>query len=237
MQLLKNKTKKEKVLLGGITFIFAGFVALIAAYILHMDSRTINADLYVYDAGHRLDYTGHTKIFRTDDRLVLRNGENEVVLTSAPLYYKNRARLFLPEVMAAYLPSQNLFGKLNYFTEIYRDKDGVFTEKAYRKIPLGNGFLYDGADLYLFIEKAVVKWKDRSVLLEPFSYAIVIYNKSLEIYSSDGGTSIVENTGNCMVTAEMGSGYSVNLSTDILCRAGGKEQLLFSQPSKLKELE
>lgn len=224
-------------MLGGITLVFAGLVALVAAYILHMDSRTIKADLYRYEAGRRCDYPGFTRVLRFKNRFILKNGDNEFVLTSAPLYYKDRERLFIPRVMAAYRPAGNEFGKLSYFSELYREQDGVFLENAQDKTPWGDGFLYDGSDLYLFIEKTNVTWNGNMVVMEPFSYAIVIYDNRLELYPFQGGPCILEDTGKCMVMAELAGGYSINMSTDIFRRADGKEQMLFSQPSALKELK
>jgi hypothetical protein len=234
---LKKQPKKEKLLLISLTLIFAGILALIAIYILQMDGRTIKADLYRYEHGHRFDYFDSSRIFKSGDKTVLRNGGYLHLLTAAPLYYQDRERLFIPEGMAVYSPAKNSLGKVTNFTEIYQEKNGIFAESTYKRIRLEAGFLYDGSNLYIFLERTIVKWSDNTVVLEPFSYAVVIYNKSLELYPKEAGLVILEDTGNSIVSAEMENGYSVNMSTDILCGADGKEQLLFSQISALEKLE
>lgn len=237
MQLLKNTTKKEKLLLCMILLICAGFISLVGAYILHRDSRTITDDLYRYETGDRFDYQGPSKVFKTKRGFELKNGENEFLLNAAPLYYKDEERLFLPQVMAVFCPSENKFGKLDYFTEIYKENNRVFVQNQHAEIPLNNGFLYDGAGLYLFMEKTIVQWNNEAVRLEPFSYVVVQFNERLELYPSQDGKCVQEDTGICKVMAKTESGYSVNLSTGILYRADGNEQQLLSHPSNLKEFE
>jgi hypothetical protein len=140
-------------------------------------------------------------------------------------------------VMGVYCPEEKKFKKLAYFTEIYKSGNSIFVQNGGQKIPLDDGFLYNGLDLYLFVKKTTVKWNNRVFVLEPLSYAVVTYNKRLELYPYQGGGSIHEDTGDCEVMAETQSGFSINLSMDILRRADGIEQLLFFQPSSLKKME
>lgn len=232
--MLKDKTKKEKSSLWSILLICVGLVALVAVYIFQVDSRTIHADLYRYAAGQRFDYQDTSKVIKTKKGFVLKNGEKEQWLDAAPLYYQDQERIFLPKVMAAYCPFAHKFGKLDYFSEIYKDETGVFVQNGSQKIPLPNGFLYDGSDLYLFMEKTIVQWNDEVVMLEPFSYAVVLYNRRLELYSVQNGKCVLADTGICKVMAKTESGYSVNLSTDILYRVNGNEQVLLAHPLSLK---
>lgn len=233
----KSKFRKEKLLLLAILLICTGLVLAVAVYILHMDSRIIKADLYLYDTGYRFDYPGPSQIHKTEEGMMLNNKGTEIFLQMGPLYYKDQERMFLPMVMVACCPSDNKFGRLDYFTEVYQDQNGVYAQRGYHHIPLHNGFLHNGADLYIFLENTTIKWQEKSVALEPFSYAIVIYNQRLEIYSAKDGECVLEDTGVCKVIAETTSGYKIDLGTDILYRADGNEQMLFAQPSTLKELE
>jgi len=237
LQRKKGKFNRDKLLLLAISIICAGLVCAVAVYILHLDSRIIKEDLYLYDSGYRFDYPGPSRIHKTEDGMVLINKENEILLEMGPLYYKEQKRMLLPMVMVACLPSDNKFGKLDYFTEVYQDNNGIFAQRGYHTIPLGNGFLHNGKDLYIFLENTTVKWQEKSVHLEPFSYALVIYNQRLELYSAKGGECVLEDTGVCKVMAEMESGYQIDLGTDILYRPDGNEQMLFAQPSTLKELK
>jgi hypothetical protein len=234
---LKNKRIIDKLQQAIVFFICLGLVAVIALYIIHMDSRRINADLYNYDIGYRFDYPGDSKLLKTEQGIVLENEGNEILLEPVPLYYKDQERVLLPMVMVACCPSENRFGRVDYFTELSKNEHGILIKNGKRKISMSGGFLHDGKDLYLFLEKTTVKWQDKHVILEPFSYAIVIYNQRLELYPSQVEECLLEDTGVCKVMAETESGYSINLSTDILCRADGSEQMLFSQPSTIKEIE
>lgn len=233
----KSKLNKDKLLLGAILFICAGLVLAVALYILHLDSRVIKADVYLYDTGYRFDYPGPSQIHKTEEGMVLNNKGTEILLQMGPLYYKEQERMFLPTVMVACLPSDNKYGRLDYFTEVYQDKNGIYAQRGYHHIPLGKGFLHNGKDLYVFLENTTVNWQEKSVSLEPFSYAIVIYNQRLEIYSAKGGECVLEDTGVCKVIAVAESGYKIDLGTDIMYRPDGNEQMLFAQPSTLKELE
>jgi hypothetical protein len=66
------------------------------------------------------------------------------------------------------------------------------------------------------------------------SFAIVIYNQRMELYPV-GGDPILEQTGEIPVIAVCDSGYSIDLSKNILHAQAG-EILLFSQPSFLDNL-
>jgi hypothetical protein len=233
----KSKLNKDRLLLVAIMFICAGLVLAVAVYIFQLNSRAIRADLYLYDTGYRFDYPGPSQIHKTEKGMVLESNGGEILLEMGPLYYKDQERMLLPMVMVACLPSDNRFGKLDYFTEVYQDNNGIFAKRGYHHIPLGKGFLHNGKDLYVFLENTTVNWQEKSVSLEPFSYAIVIYNQRLEIYSAKGGECVLEDTGVCKVIAVAESGYKIDLGTDIMYRPDGHEQMLFAQPSTLKELK
>ncbi|MGI6145501.1 MAG: hypothetical protein ACOYED_07010, partial [Peptococcia bacterium] len=98
---LKNKRIIDKLQQGIVFFICLGLVAVIALYIIHMDSRRINADLYNYDIGYRFDYPGDSKLLKTEQGIVLENEGNEILLEPVPLYYKDQERVLLPMVMVA----------------------------------------------------------------------------------------------------------------------------------------
>jgi hypothetical protein len=233
----KRRLNKDRLLIIAIVLICAGLLSAVAVYIFFLDNRLIKEDLYLYDIGFRFDYPGPSRIQKTDEGMVLKNNGKELLLQTSPLFYKEEERIFLPTVMVACLPSERKFGRVDYFTEVYRDQDGIYAQLGWQSIPLGKGFLHDGKDLYIFLDNTTVKWQDKVVRLKPFSYAIVVYNQRLEIYSAKGGECVLEDTGACKVVAEAESGYRIDLGTDILYRADGNEQMLFAQPSTLKELK
>ncbi len=234
---VKNKGIKDKLQQGIVLFICLGLVVLIIVYIVQMGSRNVYTDLYNYDIGYRFDYPGSSSLLKTEKGVVLENEGREFLLESVPLYYKDQKRVLLPMVMVVCCPVENRFGRVDCFTELSKKDNSILIENGNHKVSVDGGFLHDGKDLYLFLEETTIKWSDKQVVLEPFSYAIVIYNQRLELYPSQIEECLLEDTGVCKVMAEMESGYSVNLSTDILYKVDGSEQMLFSQPSIIMELK
>jgi len=121
-------------------------------------------------------------------------------------------------------------------TRIY-EKDGqYYVSNNGDEVKVSDFFLFDGRDTYVFFEPITINWLNNSLELSPFSYITVKYNQSIQVY--DRSTMKFSNieTGSCNVTAKMRCNARINLSTDILQREDGQEQMLFIQPNLLEDL-
>ena len=103
------------------------------------------------------------------------------------------------------------------------------TDKYHGK--LNHYFLYDGKDLYFFIEKVTLKVNNDSVELSPYSYVIARYNNYISYYDKASDTYKTIDVGNSGITVE-NEFYKILVDKDII-DYNGENVILASDFSNL----
>ncbi|MDR1293204.1 MAG: hypothetical protein LBJ91_07425 [Clostridiales Family XIII bacterium] len=220
--------------------ILAAIVAIVIFIVMRLGAYSIDEPIYRFENGARYDYTGATEIKRDDEdgAVYLNNNDESIRLEDAPIYYDDDAgSVLLPQQMI-YVDTATLrTGRTGYNTLVNVDATGKGTALVNRnKVGIDKGFFYDGRNTYVFIEPVTVSWGGQTVELQPLSYAIVHYNLRLELYSADGETVVVEQTGNSRVQAiSADGGFTIDMGTDVLVTDKG-ESLLTTRPDLLDYL-
>jgi hypothetical protein len=235
-RLVRSRKRRPLIVFGAI-FLVVAIAVLIVYFVMQMGTVSFREPLYRYDTGIRLDYEGTTHIQRDDEEFFLKNSGRKEEIGNAPIYFPEEDKIFLTGQMVVIRPEEAKAPvRTGYFTAIEKSKEaGVFIAKINdKKVEIKKGFLFDGQDVYVFLEPMTVEWDEQSIELPAFSCAMVYYNQRLEIYPMGHEEEIaIEQTGEMTVTATAKSGaYSVDLSKDIL-KSQGNELLLFTQPSLL----
>jgi hypothetical protein len=199
--------------------------------------RTSEA-IFRYDTSLRLEYEGRSRIRRRDNVFTLENAGQSEELNGAPIYFAgDDNRFLLPNLMIVVQPGRTVPPvRTPYYTTLHY-ADGGFDLSAGDKAlnTLNDGFLFDGSNLYVFLEPVTVHWSGLEVQMPAMSYAIVHYNVRLELYPR-GGEPVVQQTGEALVEAFSADGtWRADLSKDILT-AADSEALLFTDPSLLGEI-
>lgn len=235
---MKIKMIKKETMISLIAiFLFFVIATTVIVFIIGREKVTYKNEMYQYYAGEKCDYYGETVITRQQEITKIKSGEAVFEHDTSPIYFEKQPKILLPSTMSVVLPQLNVVKKLNYFTEISEIQQGdFFVKKDGLKKVVSDCFLFDGKNLYVFLEKTTIKYLDKTIELEPFSFVSVNYNQSIEIYDYKNKKHTLEQTDVCDVVAETKSGSKISLSTDTLFRKDGQEQLLFSQPELLSEL-
>ena len=113
----------------------------------------------------------------------------KINLDSSPIYISNRDEVILPQDMSVVMPTLSCAEYLSRGYSYITFKDGIYTlttDKYQKK--LNHYFLYDGDDLYFFIEKVTLKVNNEIIELSPYSYVIAKYNKYLSYYDKNSDT-------------------------------------------------
>ena len=121
--------------------------------------------------------------------------------------------------------------KLEKGTEGFRVTDGE------RISTVDNFFFFDGLDTYYFPETTTLEWEGERIELSSFSKVEVLFNQTIEIFDYEKELYSVYEGVNGVCIATMQGNERIDLSTDILYRENGEEQMLFSQPTLLPDLE
>ncbi len=232
------KEKKRKVSLT-ILLVAAGvvIVGVAALLLIVLNTKKIDGGIYFYDTGVRFEEQG--AVIKNDDEngmYLESSGKKEtekLALSSAPLYYADRTKIFIPVDCTINIPSQRKAARISKFTEFENRQGAVFALAGNAEYGVNEGFLYDGKSTYVFLDDMTVSYNGSAVDMPALSYAIVVYNQRVELYPY-GGEPIVAQTGQTSVTASADKGYTIDLGSCILTNAEGFESLLISEPSLME---
>lgn len=231
----ESNEKKRKLSLT-MWLVAAGIVivGVSAVLLVTLNTKKIDDGIYFFDTGVRFDKQG--AVIKNDEEsgAYLENTQGstgaEKLTLSAPLYYADKQRIFVPVDCTITLPSERKTAKIAKFTEFEDKQRSVAAVIGNDEIKLNEGFLYDGKSTYVFLDDMTVTWNGHALHMPPLSYAIVVYNQRIELYPY-GGEPVVEQTGQISITASADKGYTIDLGSCILTNAEGFESLLISEPS------
>ena len=220
----KDKKSFKKILMKNAPIIcisFAAFLLLVGVLVVvfraeeEITQYTIkNERLYTYSLYHRLDMTSQVTLdYDENVTKMIYNGE-EITLMSEPIYYADKTEAIFPREMSVVFPRDDRRQKkINRYTKV--DGEGVqaVLNNTNLKYALVDAFVYDGDNVYFFIEDGTVKYGDKTVPISKFSMVVCEYRGSLAIYNYQTQQMTYEEKFEGKVTAEF-ENYSVNLSED-----------------------
>lgn len=229
----KIKIRKDvKILIISLVVIIAICIAAFITYDQYQELNEYeikNYELYQYFAGIKHEYEGELTFKRNGEITELKYKDITIDVDSTPIYFKKvKNDLLLPTNMAILIPrlmTKNY--KLPYFSRITIEENendtNAFLVKDTDKVYLDKSFLYDGADLYVFLYETTVKIGKKTITLSPLSYINVVYEGEITYYDKqkDKYEIIETHTGDVIATIDS---YKVNLSTDMI---------LYEQSNKL----
>lgn len=215
----KRIIKENYKLIIPLTLMIVLFIAFLIYYkVMISDTYTKNEniDVYQYFYGKKFEYNLTVSKNRKDVIVGITPQDLEVNYDSTPIYYQEQDIIILPKDMSVVMPTlscaEYLSKEYSYIT--YKNNIYNLTTDKYNK-QLNHYFLYDGANLYFFIEPVTLTINDEKIELSPLSYVIAVYNNSISYYDKKTDNfKIIETTDN---SATVGNEYySINISKDSL---------------------
>lgn len=202
-------------------------------------------EYYQYFYGIMEEYSGNIEVVQDDEKiqLILKDNDNKVIyLDSTPIYYKNiLGKVLFAKEMELVMPDKGIY-KLSKFTNIIQENRNMYTKKFNKKetTALDNAFLFDGNDLYFFLEETVITVGETEFTVSPLSYVIVNYRQNVEIYDYEKDEYTIiqdENSLTADVLAEnIARNYTINMSIDSLTTKQNN-QLLITSINNLTEFD
>lgn len=244
----KVSGKNDRLLIIGL--VIAGIVLIyiiyriFAAVVLSNETYDLSGEYYYqYFYGIKEEYSGNMEVLQDEDtiQLILKDNDNKVIyLDSTPIYYENILGkvLFAPE-MELVMPDVGNY-KLSKFTNIIQENRQMYMKKFNKdeKTALGNAFLFDGNNLYFFLEETVITVGGTDYTVSPLSYAIVNYRQSVEIYDYNTNEYTIIQDEEALtadvVATNTARNYTINMSVDSLTTEKSN-QLLLTNISNLTE--
>ena len=182
-------------------------------------------------------------VVQKDDetQLILENGQ-VVYLDSTPMYYKDiLGKSLLPKEMELVVPDSGTY-KLNKFTNVIEENNKIKLKKlnSSKTKDIDNGFLFDGNDLYFFLDDTTITVGNKDYELPALSYAIVNYKTNVELYNYDTNEYTMiqdeESLKSDVTATNKSKNYTINMSLDSL-KTDKSNQLLITNINNLREYD
>ena len=241
-ELLEKKKKRKSSIIT--TSIIAALIVIIVIVIIiigSLNSTTVEShDFYQWYSGQRVEYKGELTFTRKEGLTELKATDRKVTLDSTPVYYADEnGKVIFPEDMAVVYPNNNgMMYRINHFADITEENGEIYLETNLatktNKTKLEKAFLYDGQDLYFFLERTNITVNGTTYEVSPLSYAIVRYKQSVEIYNYEKDEYQVIDTTETQDAKVVTDTYTINMSVDSL-QTAEKDQLLIKGLSYLQE--
>lgn len=210
---MKNKKVSPSILVGIILILI-----LVCSFVLFFEVneyRNITKeeyDLYYYFSTDRTNF--HGTVTKDVNDLVIDLQASNVTINSTPIYYQNNDKqMLLPKNMEIVYPYKNdPMYKTGRYSVLYQKNGNMYITSEAGKGRLYDCFLYDGEDLYTFIEDVTVVIQGQMYELPPMSF-IEVTKGYVRLFNKQTNEFVfLENyTGHIEAYTEE---YVINLSND-----------------------
>ena len=241
-ELIENKKKRKNTII--MTSIIAALILIIVVVMIiigNLNSTTTEShDFYQWYYGQRVEYKGELTFTRKEGLTEVKATDKKVTLDSTPMYYADeKGKVIFPENMAIVYPTNNgMMYRINHFANVIEDNGEIYLESNLAtktiRTRIEKAFLYDGQDLYFFLERTTITVNGTSYEVSPLSYVIVRYKQSVEIYNYEKDEYQIIDTSETQEAKVETDTYTINLSVDSL-QTAEKEQLLIKGLGYLQE--
>lgn len=211
--------KENYKLIIPITLMIVIFIAFLIYYkvlISNNYTKDETKEVYQYFYEKKYEYKLTISKNRKDEIVNIKPQDMKVNYDSTPIYYQKKDIIIFPEDMSVVMPTLSCAEYLSKGYSYITYNKGIYnlTTNKYSK-KLNHYFLFDGKDLYFFIEPVTLTINNEKIELSSLSYIIAKYNNSITYYDKKTDTfKIIKTTGdNVKVENEY---YSINIEKDSL---------------------
>lgn len=231
MPIKKNNTKVNKIFFFTMGSLLIVIVAVFAFLTLN-SSKRIGVDSYQVFAGSKIEYSSTTKLIYTDNGIAIK-GDEDSVLSSGPLYQKDDANsIIVPADMVYCNPSTRKYYRIDALsTLVYKDDHIEIDGKK-----IMNGFLFDGENTYIFLEKVKVDLNGKEVEMAPFSTISVSTNNVYSGYDCGSQTIYFDQLLKDSINVT-GRNFTLDVVSDVYYDTDKQPNLIFNRPDLLDSLK
>lgn len=237
----KQKKRRSSIIMSSVIAALILIIVIVIIIIGSLNTTTTeNHDFYQWYSGQKVEYKGQLTFTRKEGLTELKATDRKVTLDSTPVYYADENnKVIFPEDMAIVYPNNNgMMYRINHFADITEENGEIYLETNLatktNKTKLEKAFLYDGQDLYFFLDRTTITVNGTNYEVSPLSYVIVRYKQSVEIYNYEKDEYQVIDTTETQDAKVVTDTYTINMSVDSL-QTAEKDQLLIKGLSYLQE--
>ena len=157
-----------------------------------------NTKVYQYFSGNKMEYTA--KVGRNRKKVILNFEAKDfsVNLDSTPVYVKKKegADVIFPKEMMAFFPLNDKAYVVDALSEVYTNYDLNYLRIKRLDKSFDHMFLYDGKDLYFFLDEVTLIVGNKEITLSPMSYVSCSYLNMVEYYDYSNDKYVTIELGN-----------------------------------------
>ncbi len=211
-------------------------LAVVVQFLGRAERITVEEPLYQYVFEQADSYPDGVMMKKTEDTVLIDYGHQTVETNGYPFYYEGKDAMILTDDFLYLQRDGNLGGKVAYFTVLSGSgTDYVLDDGANGS--LKGGMLYDGGDVYIFLEETEISYNGVTKTISGFSYVVCFQGESILICPYGEEEAILEDLGGGTASAVMENGIEVDLVNDIYYKANGTKYLLFNDPAIFEPVE
>jgi len=232
-----NLSRKEKMIL---ILPAAAAIVVVLAVVLLLDrsvTYTVDAAAAQYYANGTYPIAAETELCQdADGAFSMKTGRKQKQdLNNLPIYYSDRRSAVLPRSMVYFAPRTKVQASVDFFSEILCSENGAVRLIRDGKEPVLNpGFLYDGEDLYLFLEPVTLRVNGYALELPALSYVEAVYGGAVMVFNYETKEQLMEAPQGDVIAEIAGGDYSISLLGDSMTLHDGTKSLLFTRPDLLE---
>ena len=200
------------------------------------DTLTIKEPAYLCINGTRTELEAGATLYHKGDSTTIRFAGKKFDLETAPVITADESSIFMQRSCSLNRVDDDCIYRLDYFTQISRDEEGILIKRRNKESRDISGFLYDNSDTYVFLEPVTLSYNEEVIELEPMTIVQVSYMDRIQIFGP-GVEPVFETVTSEAVTAEFSNKKRVNLATDRCYAVNGAWRLLFMPLESLPEMK
>lgn len=214
---IKKWLNENYKLLIPIALMIVLFISFLIYYAIEKNNNTTTKEtieVYQYFYDELYNYEAQITKNKKNEIVDYQPLDQKVNLDSTPIYDKKNNTVIFPKDMSVIMPTIGCAEYLSTGYSYIQNKNGVYTlitNNYHGK--LNHYFLYDGKDLYYFIEPTTLKVDDKEISLSSGSYVIAKYKKSISYYNKEKeeAKTIETTSDNATITSDY---YKIYISKD-----------------------
>lgn len=217
---MKKTNKKISLILLtlGVVAIVIG-VTLLSLKAVHVvkQYKIKNEDIYMFFGDELFEFNSEITLNHENNITNMKLNDKNVELNSEPIYIKEKDEVIMPSDMSIVYPLDGVVQKrITYYSKLELINNKVkLSNNIHNNYVLENAFLYDGKDLYFFVEDTTIIIGDEKIEIPAFSYVTCKYKGDVFIFNySTKNVKVYENVSDIVFATD--GDYTVNLSYDVV---------------------
>lgn len=218
------------------------FAVAVAVFVMLMTINEV-ADYKFNDAAYQY-YLNNSYSISNGSTLKINNNNESIIefdgveskVSNLPIYLNSSNTIVIQSAMIYVNPRDVAFRRVPAFTEISVDNGNIIAKYDDVEKTLEPGFLFDGKNLYIYLEKMYVTFNNYTIPVSALSYTEAIYQDIVMNFNYEDKSCFYESPKGEAIAKEINDDYTISLIGDDVVNYKDQHYLIFTNPSDLESI-